>query len=71
MRRLALAAGTVLAVSPATALAATPPLTGSFACEDQSVVQPGDTASCSFPAAFDLHAYDIPERFCDASDGPA
>ena len=43
MRRLALAlaVGGVLAASPATALAATPPLTGSFAFEDQFTVQPG------------------------------
>jgi len=42
MRRLALAlaAGSMLAASPATALAATPPLTGSFAYEDQFTVQP-------------------------------
>ena len=49
MRRLALAlaAAGVLASAPATALAATPPLTGSFAFEDQFTVQPGDTAGCS------------------------
>ena len=53
MRRLALAhaAGGVLGASPATALAATPPLTGSFAFEDQFTVQPGDTAIGEFCAA--------------------
>ena len=66
MRRLALAlaAAGVLAAAPATALAATPPLTGSFAYEDQFTVEPGDAASCSFPIALgDLpRALPVPRR---------
>jgi hypothetical protein len=74
MRRLALAlaAGGVLATSPATALAATPPLTGSFAFEDQFTVQPGgDPASCSFPIAFDLQVRGTFQLFLDTHDQPA
>lgn len=56
MRRLVLAAiaGGVVTALPGAALAATPPLIGSFRFEDQFTVQPGDTASCSFPIAVDL-----------------
>jgi hypothetical protein len=72
MRRLvlALAAGGVLAASPAAALAATPPLTGSFAFEDQFTVQPGDTASCSFPVAVDLQVRGRFQLFLDAQGQP-
>ena len=72
MRRLALAlaAAGVLAAAPATALAATPPLTGSFAFEDQFTVQPGDTAGCSFPIAFDLQVRGTYQVFLDAQGQP-
>jgi hypothetical protein len=72
MRRLALAlaAGLILAAAPATALAATPPLTGSFAFEDQFTVQPGDTASCSFPIAFDLQVDGTYQLFLDGQGQP-
>jgi hypothetical protein len=72
MRRLALAlaVGGVLAASPATALAATTPLTGSFAFEDQFTVQPGDPASCSFPVAFDLQVRGTFQLFLDAQGQP-
>src|SRR5262249_17222180 len=73
MRRLtlALAAAGVLAASPATALAATPPFTGSFAGEDQFIVQPGDTASCSFPIAVDLQVRGTYQVFRDTQGQPA
>jgi hypothetical protein len=73
MRRLAftLVAGAMLAASPTTALAATPPLTGSFSFEDQFTVQPGDTASCSFPVAFDLQVRGTYQLFLDAQGQPA
>jgi hypothetical protein len=59
------------AASPATALAATPPLTGSFAYEDQFTVQPGDPASCSFPIAFDLQVRGTFQLKLDAQGQPA
>jgi hypothetical protein len=72
MRRLALAlvVGGMIAAAPATALAATPPLTGSFSYEDQFTVEPGDTASCSFPIAFDLQVSGIYQVFLDAQGQP-
>jgi hypothetical protein len=72
MRRLALAfaLGGVLAVSPAIALAATPPLTGSFTFEDQFTVQPGDIASCSFPVEVDLQVRGTYQLFLDAQGQP-
>jgi len=72
MRRLALAlvAGGMIAAWPAAALAATPPLTGSFSYEDQFTVQPGDPASCAFPVAFDLQVRGTYQVFLDAQGQP-
>src|SRR5215469_7141837 len=72
MRRLAIifVAGAMLAASPATALAATPPLTGSFSFEDQFIVQPGDTASCSFPISIDLQVSGTYQVLLDAQGQP-
>jgi hypothetical protein len=72
MRRLvlALAAGAMLAAAPAAALAATPPLTGSFSFDDQFTVEPGDTASCSFPVAFDLQVSGTYQVLSDAQGQP-
>jgi hypothetical protein len=72
MRRLALAlvVGGMIAASPAAALAATPPLTGSFSYEDQFTVEPGDPASCSFPVAFDLQVRGTYQLFLDAQGQP-
>jgi hypothetical protein len=67
---LVLAAAAVLAASPATALAATPPVTGSFSFEDQFTVEPGDTASCSFPVAFDLQVRGTFQILFDAQGHP-
>jgi hypothetical protein len=67
---LALAAGGMLAASAATALAATPPTVGGFAFEDQFTVQPGDTASCSFPISFDLQVSGTYQIFLDAQGQP-
>jgi len=73
MRRLALIliVGGLLAASSGAALAATPPLTGSFSFEDQFIVQPGDTASCSFPVAVDLQVRGKYQLFLDAQGQPA
>ena len=74
MRRLALAlaAGGVLAASPATALAATPPLTGSFAFEDQFTVQPGVHRELHlFPIAIDLQSDAAAFRARPRCAGPA
>jgi hypothetical protein len=65
------AAGGVLAVSPAAALAATPPLTGSFAFEDQLPVQPGHPASCSFPVAVHRQVRGTHPLFLDTQGQPA
>src|SRR5215469_5605559 len=72
MRRLAitLVAGAMLAASPAAALAATPPLTGSLSFEDQFIVQPGDAASCSFPISIDLQVSGTYQVLLDAQGQP-
>jgi len=60
----------MLAASPAAALAATPPLTGSFSFEDQFIVQPGDAASCSFPISIDLQVSGTYQVLLDAQGQP-
>src|SRR5215831_9705221 len=65
------AAGGVLAVSPAAALAATPPLTGSLAVEDQLPVQPGHPASCSFPVAVHRQVRGTYQLLLDTQGQPA
>lgn len=67
---VALALGGLLTVLPATARAATPPLTGSFAFEDQFTVEPGDTASCSFPIDFDLQVRGTYQVLLDVQGDP-
>jgi hypothetical protein len=67
-------AGVVLLVAlvlPAgTAFAQPRAITGTFSFEDQFTVQPGETASCSFPIFLDLQVHGSFQLLLDASGEP-